>query len=58
VERIGVQGEPAGCPVCNGTGYKGRVGIHELMVNSEELTEGINKEAEVAVLKRIAMRTA
>jgi len=25
------------------------VGIHELMVNSEELTEGINKEAEVAV---------
>jgi type IV pilus assembly protein PilB len=47
---------PQGCPVCNGTGYKGRVGIHELMVNSEELTEGINKEAEVAVLKRIAMK--
>ncbi len=47
---------PQGCPVCNGTGYKGRVGIHELMTNSEELTEGINKEAEVAVLKRIAMK--
>jgi type II secretory ATPase GspE/PulE/Tfp pilus assembly ATPase PilB-like protein len=40
----------------NGTGYKGRVGIHELMVNSEELTEGINKEVEVADLKRIAMK--
>jgi type IV pilus assembly protein PilB len=47
---------PAGCPTCGGTGYKGRVGIHELMTNSEELTEGINKEAEVAVLKRIAMK--
>jgi type IV pilus assembly protein PilB len=45
-----------GCPACSGTGYKGRVGIHELMVNSEELTEGINKEVEVAQLKRIAMK--
>jgi type IV pilus assembly protein PilB len=48
---------PLGCPLCNGHGYKGRVGIHELMVNSEALTEGINKELEVAELKRIAMRT-
>ncbi|MDO8539071.1 MAG: ATPase, T2SS/T4P/T4SS family [Opitutaceae bacterium] len=48
---------PQGCPTCNGTGYKGRVGIHELMTNSEELTEGINKEIEVAGLKRIAMKT-
>jgi type IV pilus assembly protein PilB len=47
---------PQGCPSCNGTGYKGRVGIHELMVNSEELTEAINKEVEVAQLKRIAMK--
>ncbi len=47
---------PQGCPLCNGTGYKGRVGIHELMINNEELTEGINKEVEVAVLKRIAMK--
>jgi type II secretory ATPase GspE/PulE/Tfp pilus assembly ATPase PilB-like protein len=48
---------PQGCPVCNGQGYKGRVGIHELMVNCEALTEAINKEVEVAELKRIAMRT-
>jgi len=47
---------PSGCPTCSGSGYKGRVGIHELMVNSEELTEGINKEVEVAQLKRIAMK--
>jgi len=47
---------PQGCPTCGGIGYKGRVGIHELMTNSEELTEAINKEAEVAELKRVAMR--
>ncbi|HEY8932900.1 MAG TPA: ATPase, T2SS/T4P/T4SS family [Rariglobus sp.] len=48
---------PQGCPTCNGLGYKGRVGIHELMINNEELTNAINKEVEVAELKRIAMRT-
>ena len=48
---------PQGCPTCSGTGYKGRVGIHELMVNGEELVEGINKEVEVAQLKRIAMKS-
>ena len=35
---------------------KGRVGIHELMTNSEELTRGLNEGAETAELKRIAMR--
>lgn len=48
---------PQGCPTCNGIGYKSRVGIHELMTNSEVLTEAINKEVEVAELKRVAMRT-
>ncbi|HEY8994038.1 MAG TPA: ATPase, T2SS/T4P/T4SS family [Lacunisphaera sp.] len=47
---------PGGCHVCSGNGYKGRVGIHELMVNSEELIEAINKEVEVADLKRVAMK--
>jgi type IV pilus assembly protein PilB len=44
-----------GCPACNRTGYKGRVGIHELMGNSEGLVEAINKEMETAVIKRVAM---
>jgi type IV pilus assembly protein PilB len=45
-----------GCPKCNSTGYKGRVGIHELMVSNNELIEGINKGLEAAELKKIAMR--
>lgn len=47
---------PKGCPKCGGSGYKGRVGIHELMVSTEELVEAINKERESAELKKIAMR--
>jgi len=47
---------PKGCPKCGGSGYKGRVGIHELMVTNEELIEGINKEIETAELKKIAQR--
>ena len=47
---------PKGCPKCGGTGYKGRVGIHELMVSNEELVDAINKEAESAELKKIAQR--
>jgi type IV pilus assembly protein PilB len=48
---------PKGCSKCNSTGYKGRVGIHELLVNNEELIEAINKEAETAELKRICMKS-
>jgi len=45
-----------GCPKCGGSGYKGRVGIHELMITNEELVVGINKELETAELKKIAVR--
>lgn len=45
-----------GCPACGGVGFKGRVGIHELMLNDEELTEAINRVSEAAELKRIAIQ--
>ena len=45
-----------GCSRCNNTGYKGRVGIHELMTISDELIEAINKGMEAAEIKKIAMR--
>lgn len=44
-----------GCNKCGGTGMKGRVGIHELMRNDEDLTRAINEAKETADLKRIAM---
>jgi type IV pilus assembly protein PilB len=45
-----------GCPKCGGSGYKGRVGIHELMVSNEELVAAINQELEAAELKKIAVK--
>lgn len=44
------------CPSCGGSGYKGRVGIHELMATSEELIKAINAAEEAVTIKRIAMR--
>lgn len=34
---------PKGCPYCNGTGYRGRVPIHEVMVVSPEIERLINE---------------
>lgn len=48
---------PKGCPRCSNTGYKGRVGIHELMTSSEQLIEDINKGRETADLKRTAVKS-
>ena len=48
---------PDGCPSCGGNGMKGRVGIHELMLNNEEITKAINAGRETAAIKRIAMQT-
>jgi type IV pilus assembly protein PilB len=48
---------PKGCPKCGNSGYKGRIGIHELMITNEELIAAINREAETAELKRIAQRS-
>ena len=36
---------------------KGRIGIHELMANSDALTRAINAEKDTAELKEIAMAT-
>ncbi|MEM9158390.1 MAG: GspE/PulE family protein, partial [Verrucomicrobiota bacterium] len=47
---------PKGCPRCNNTGYKGRVGIHELMTTSDELIDAINKGRETAELKKLAIK--
>lgn len=56
-EGTAFRANPEGCPACGGLGYKGRVGIHELMSISESLIEGINKQVETAELKKIAMFT-
>ena len=45
----------AGCEACGGSGYKGRAGIHELMVISRELRRLVQTGAPVQTLQRAAM---
>ena len=40
----------AGCDKCNKTGYKGRVGLHELLVGDDEMKKLIQERARVAEL--------
>ena len=35
--------EPNGCPYCNGTGYKGRVAVHEIMYMNNDLREKVSQ---------------
>jgi len=37
-----------GCDVCNGTGYKGRVGLHELLVGTDAIKKNVQEHARVA----------
>jgi len=40
--------EAVGCEVCGGSGYKGRVGLHELLVGTDALKKNIAEHARVA----------
>lgn len=44
-----------GCDECNGSGYKGRLGIHELLINSGTIKRMILNRASVAELTAQAM---
>jgi len=47
--------EPVGCDKCSGTGYRGRVGLHELLIGTDPLKKGIQEHARVAELFAIAL---
>jgi type II secretory ATPase GspE/PulE/Tfp pilus assembly ATPase PilB-like protein len=46
---------PAGCPACSGTGYRGRMGIHELMEGTPQLKLMIKKQAGTEEISRRAI---
>jgi type IV pilus assembly protein PilB len=47
---------PVGCPECFNTGYKGRVGLYELLEVTEELAKAINAGIPEDQLRKIAMK--
>jgi type II secretory ATPase GspE/PulE/Tfp pilus assembly ATPase PilB-like protein len=46
---------PVGCEVCGGTGYKGRVGLHELLLGSDLIKKLIQEHARVAEILAAAL---
>ncbi|MDD4912524.1 MAG: ATPase, T2SS/T4P/T4SS family [Sideroxydans sp.] len=47
--------EKVGCDKCSGTGYRGRVGLHELLIGSDPIKKAIQEHARVAELFAIAL---
>jgi type IV pilus assembly protein PilB len=45
-----------GCDYCNNTGYRGRMGIYEIMVLDDNLRELVMRRASTAVLRREAVK--
>ncbi len=47
--------KPGGCNACNNTGYRGRMGIHELLVGSDAVKRSIIELKKVEELRALAM---
>jgi len=45
-----------GCDICNGSGYKGRVAIHEILLATDEIKKAIRRKAAADELKIMAIK--
>ena len=45
-----------GCGACGDTGYRGRLGLHELLVNNDEIKHHIGKKAPVEQIRDLAVK--
>ena len=41
----------AGCTSCNGSGYKGRIGLHELLINDDDVRRAVQKKSGVEEIR-------
>lgn len=46
---------PKGCTHCNNTGYKGRMGVHELLAGTDELKRAVQRKAPIDELRKLAL---
>jgi len=47
--------KPKGCTNCNNTGYKGRMGVHELLAGTDEVKRAVQRRAPIDELRRLAL---
>ena len=45
---------PQGCQFCGGTGYKGRIAVHEIMYMNESMRSAVAREKNLEVLREVA----
>ena len=45
-----------GCEKCNNTGYKGRIGVHELLTLNDAIRDAINKKSPAEIINKIALQ--
>ncbi|SLM33247.1 PilB [Desulfamplus magnetovallimortis] len=55
IPKLKIMG-PKGCAHCNGTGYKGRVGLYELMEVTDEVAKAINANVPEDQLRKLAVQ--
>ena len=48
--------KPVGCDRCGGTGYRGRTGIHELLVTSKTVKRMISQKKTVDIIREQAIK--
>jgi type II secretory ATPase GspE/PulE/Tfp pilus assembly ATPase PilB-like protein len=48
--------KPAGCERCNNTGYRGRMGIHELLTGTDEMKKLIQRRAQMEEIRVQAVK--
>ncbi len=54
VSGVGVW-KGAGCAVCHGSGYQGRVGVHEVLVMTPIVREAVLRQSSAGVLRSLAI---
>ena len=47
---------PKGCAACGNTGYKGRMGVHELLVGTDEVKRAVQRRAPIDELRNLALQ--
>ncbi len=47
----------SGCEKCGGSGYKGRTGVHELMVMNDEIKDQVLNKAPAHVIRQLAIQS-
>ncbi|HSP16418.1 MAG TPA: GspE/PulE family protein [Thermoanaerobaculia bacterium] len=46
---------PKGCNYCNNTGFKGRMGVHELLVGTDQVKNAVQRRAPIDELRKLAL---